>query len=76
MNVKMDDEDLQTVLAGGMSTDELQDRMFRTVPLSNVTRDIRLDWEEECVQRLNGRRVIEAECDPNPELDEATPGIG
>ena len=73
MNVKMDDEDLQTVLAGGMSTDELQDRMFRTVPLSNVTRDIRLDWEEECVQRLNGRRVIEVECDPNPELDEATP---
>ncbi len=52
---------------------ELQDRMFRAMPLGNAVRDIRLDWDEDVVLRMNGRRVIEAECDPDPECDEATP---
>ena len=35
--------------------------------------DVRLSWDEEMVIRVNGQRTIEAECDPNPYLDEATP---
>lgn len=34
---------------------------------------MRFDWDEDVVMRLNGRRVIEAECDPNPNHDDATP---
>ena len=34
---------------------------------------MRLDWEENCVMRLNGKRVIEAQCDPNYALFDATP---
>ncbi len=73
MNVRMDDNEMQGVLNGGKTMSELQDRMFRATPLSNITQAIRLDAEEIMVTRLNGRRVIEAECDPNPDMDEATP---
>ena len=73
MNVRMDNNEMQGVLNGGKTMSELQDHMFRSTPLSNITRNIRLDSEETMVTRLNGRRVIEAECDPNPNIDEATP---
>ncbi|MGV8135003.1 MAG: efflux RND transporter permease subunit [Mangrovibacterium sp.] len=52
---------------------ELQDKVFRSTPLSNVTDNLRLDWDEDLVLRLNGQRVIEAECDPNPNNPDATP---
>ena len=71
MNIRLGNEDITSLLSG--NTDNLENQLFRTMPLSNITRNIRLDWEEEVVQRLNGQRVIEAECDPNPELNEATP---
>jgi multidrug efflux pump subunit AcrB len=34
---------------------------------------MQLQWDENLVIRQNGQRVIEAECDPNPDNDEATP---
>ena len=73
MNLRLTDEELRGVLTGGRAMSELQDRMFRAMPLGNAVRDIRLDWDEDVVLRMNGRRVIEAECDPNPDCDEATP---
>ena len=73
MNLRLTDEELRGVLTGGRAMSELQDRMFRAMPLGNAVRDIRLDWDEDVVRRMNGRRVIEAECDPNPDCDAATP---
>lgn len=73
MNLHLSNEELQGALTGGRSMSELQDRMFRSMPLGNVTKDVRLDWDEDLVLRLNGQRVIEAECDPNPDCGEATP---
>ena len=73
MNFRLTDEELQGALAGGREMSELQDRMFRAMPLGNAVRNIRLDWDEDVVLRMNGRRVIEAECDPNPDCKEATP---
>lgn len=73
MNVHLSNEDLQRVLAGGKPMSELQDKVFRSTPLGNIVSDLRLDWDEDVVLRLNGRRVIEAECDPNPYCDDATP---
>lgn len=45
---------------------------FKSVPLGALTKDVRVGWEENMVRRLNGQRVIEAECDPNPENPDAT----
>lgn len=73
LNLRMDDDELKGVLTGSTKTDELQDQLFRSVPLGNVARQIRLDWEDNYIYRLNGQRAIEAECDPNTDLYEATP---
>ena len=73
LNLRMNDDALKGVLTGSTKTDELQDQLFRSVPLGNVARQIRLDWEDNYIYRLNGQRAIEAECDPNTDLYEATP---
>ena len=73
LNLRMDDDALKGVLTGSTKTNELQDQLFRSVPLGNVARQIRLDWENNYIYRLNGQRAIEAECDPNTDLYEATP---
>lgn len=73
LNLRMDDDAPKGVLTGSTKTDELQDQLFRSVPLGNVARQIRLDWEDNYIYRLNGQRAIEAECDPNTDLYEATP---
>lgn len=73
LNLRMDDEELKGLLTGYTKTDELQDQLFRSVPLGNVARQIRLDWEDNYIYRLNGQRAIEAECDSNTDLYEATP---
>lgn len=73
MNAHLSNEELQGACSGGGAMSELQDNVFRAVPLGNVVGKLRLDWDEELVLRLNGRRVIEAECDPNPDRDDATP---
>jgi multidrug efflux pump subunit AcrB len=73
MNVHLTNEELQSALAGGKGMSELQDKVFRATPLSNVAKDVRLAWDEDVVLRNNGQRVIEAECDPNPDNDRATP---
>ena len=73
LNLRMDDDELKGLLTGSTKTDELQDQLFRSVSLGNVARQIRLDWEDDYIYRLNGQRAIEAECDPNTDLYEATP---
>lgn len=73
MNAHLSNEELEGALSGGKTMSELQDKVFRATPLSTVIRDLRLDWDEDLVLRLNGRRVIETECDPNPNNPDATP---
>lgn len=73
MNVRFDENDINGVLSGGSSIDEIQDNMFRSIPLSGVTDGVKLDWEEDFVYRVNGQRAIEAQCDPNSEIYEASP---
>ena len=73
MNAHLSNEELQNALSGGNAMSELQDKVFRAVPLGSVVDSIKIDWDEDLVLRLNGQRVIEAECDPNPNNAYATP---
>ena len=73
LNMHLSNEELQGALGGGQAMSDLQYKLFRATPLNNVAPDIRLEWDEDVVMRLNGRRVIEAECDPNPDCPQATP---
>lgn len=73
MNMHLSEDELNGAIAGGNGIGELQDKIFRSTPLSRVAKEITMEWDEDVVMKLNGQRVIEAECDPNPDLDEATP---
>lgn len=73
MNLHLSNEELNSAITGGKGMSELQDKLFRSTPLSRVTDGIEMQWDEDVVMRLNGQRVIEAECDPNPYTDKATP---
>lgn len=73
MNLHFSNEALQKIVTGGQSVESLQDELFKSVPLSNVTDDLRFAWDEGVVHRMNGQRAIEAECDPNTDLYDATP---
>ncbi len=73
LNMHLSDADLQGVMTGSKSVADLQDKMFRSMPLSNVAGNVRLAWDENMVMRVDGQRTIEAECDPNTDLYDATP---
>ena len=73
MNLHLSNDELNSAIAGGKGMSELQDKIFRSTPLSRVAESITMEWDEDVVMRLNGQRVIEAECDPNTEINEATP---
>ena len=73
MNMRLTDEDMEGILTGSKSAADIQDGLFRSVPLSSVSQPVRMDWEEDAVYRINGRRAIEAECDPNTDLYAGTP---
>ena len=73
MNMRLTDEDMEGILTGSKSAADIQDGLFRSVPLSSVSQPVRMNWEEDVVYRMNGRRAIEAECDPNTDLYAGTP---
>lgn len=72
-NLSVDPAQLAGLATGATSADEMQKRMFRSTVLAAVTDSASLHWSESTVNRLDGRRVIEAECDPDPLNPDATP---
>ena len=64
VNLHPDAERIKWAVMSG-NTSGIADDAFRSVPLGSVAPEIKLGWEENTVRRLNGQRVIEAECDPN-----------
>ena len=68
----VDGDDVAGLMAGSTTADDVQDKMFRSVPLNAVTREIQPGWEETFIYRVNGERTIEAECDPNTTLYQGT----
>ena len=73
MNMRLTDKDMEGILTGSKNAADIQDGLFRSVPLSSVSEPVRMDWEEDVVYRVNERRAIEAECDPNTDLYAGTP---
>ncbi len=73
MNISVSQDDVKGLMNGSVTTDELSDKMFNTTLLSAVVDSIYSTWSEGIIHRLNGRRVIEAECDPDITNPDATP---
>lgn len=72
MNVSFDPEKIPDIMSGAASVDDLRDNMFVALPMSCVTKNVRVDWEEPFVFRVNGVRSIEVEADPNTDIYEGT----
>ncbi len=67
-NVQVDDSDLSGLISGNLDAAEIQDKMYRSVPLSVVTDSIQLGWEEGVVRHYDGQRAIEAQADPDMDM--------
>lgn len=74
LNMRITSDDFKGVMTGTTSVEAIESRLTNSIPLSTVNSDIHLEWEEDYIFRRNGQRTMQAECDPNPDLDEATPG--
>ncbi len=73
LNMSVSTDDMKGVMNGSVTPDEVTDKMFNTTLLSAVVDSIHSTWSEGMIHRLNGRRVIEAECDPDFSNPDATP---
>ena len=73
VNVHSPDVDPAVAMMSGKAREDLQDKMFRAVPMSSVTDGIVLGPRVNYLTRINGRRSIEAECDPDGDNPDATP---
>ncbi|NCU36533.1 efflux RND transporter permease subunit [Candidatus Falkowbacteria bacterium] len=80
----MDNTTLQKISTGALSANEMIKTAITAVPLSTITHGVEIDWEEPVVRRVNGKRVIQAQCDAvdgvgpaqvQAELDEAIRNI-
>ena len=73
LNLNLSQDELTGLFSGATKIDELQNKLFRSTTLSNITNDIMLRFDEDFVYRVNGQRTIEAQCDPNTGLYQGTP---
>lgn len=73
LNVHLGQDDAAALMTGAVSTEDLKDKAIKSTPLSAVTDSLSFGWDEDVVRRVNGRRAIEVECDPNPDNPLATP---
>lgn len=72
MNLHFSQDDIMQMAQNPHAAARLQDKIFACVPLSAVARNVRPEWEEQFIYRVNGERAIEAECDPDFDLYDAT----
>ena len=75
LNLNLDKEDFAGLMTGTKSIDDISNKLYRSTPLSTVANGLNMEWENDFIYRKNGQRTIEAECDPNPLLDGATPKL-
>ncbi|HON19023.1 MAG TPA: efflux RND transporter permease subunit [Salinivirgaceae bacterium] len=57
-------ETISQIFMGQKTFESLKEEIIRSVPLSSITKGITLMPEEQVVRRLNGRRSIQAQCEP------------
>jgi multidrug efflux pump subunit AcrB len=73
LNMNINPDDVKGLMTGATDADKLTENMSRSTTLSSVSASTNIEPTEQVIMRYNGRRAIEAECDPNPDIDAATP---
>lgn len=57
-------DNLQKLITGAMSEEDILSIILQTVPLSQASNGIRFSWEDPVIIRYNGERAIRAQCNP------------
>lgn len=66
-NTNLSENEISSMFNGSSNASDIQNRIYMSSPLSNVTDQIQMEWEEGLVRRYDCMRAIEAECDPDYE---------
>lgn len=72
-NVNIDPAQLQGMLTGAVSQEDIMRSMFNTTVIGNVVDSVTLKFGDEYLYRYNGQRTIQAEADPDLLNPDATP---
>ncbi len=56
-------DDVTGLMTGTVDTEQVLDRLLRTVPLTQIADSISVGWEDGYVLRFNGQRSMRAQCD-------------
>ena len=73
MNANISEKDLEGLMRGSVTREELQKKMFVSTTLANCVDSIATEMDESMIYRYNGQRAMQVECDPDPYNPEATP---
>jgi multidrug efflux pump subunit AcrB len=60
----VNEQSITELLMGIKTMDDITREVVSPVPLSAITSRIDLDWNEQVVRRVNGRRAIQVQCEP------------
>ena len=66
----VDGELLSDIVVGSTTTGQAMRDIIAPIPLEQVVDDMPLKWEEGVIHKTDGRRIIQAQCDP---IREASP---
>jgi multidrug efflux pump subunit AcrB len=67
----VDKNTLAGLMIGIKSLEDIKNEIIRSVPLSSVTSGIDVEKEEQIVRRVDGKRTIQAQCEPKSEYNPA-----
>ena len=65
----INEDNLVRLKSGTLSKRDLLDDVLGTIPLRQVSRDVKVEWEDPVVPRYNGQRMQRVQCSPNPGLE-------
>lgn len=71
--LNISEKDVEGLLRGSVSKEDIQKKMFVSTTLANCVDSITTVLDESLIYRYNGQRAIQVECDPDPYNPEATP---
>lgn len=57
-------ENLQSIMSGAMDVEEILVMALQTVPLSQVSNGVKIEWQDPLVIRYNGQRAMMAQSNP------------
>lgn len=65
-NAVLNEETLLKLKTGTLSTDELVENLMGTTPLKQISKGIKVEWEDPVVVRYDGQRSQRVQCSPVP----------